>query len=42
MEPNWKPLKTQLGPARCIGFMSMGRVNGISLYKHGISCACRV
>jgi hypothetical protein len=37
MEPNWKPLETQLGPARCAGFMFMGRVNGINQYKHGIS-----
>src|SRR5206468_11588856 len=37
MEPNWKPLETRLGPLRCAGFMYMGRVNGINLYKHGIS-----
>ena len=37
MEPNWKPLETRLGAARCRGFMFMGRVNGINLYKHGIS-----
>lgn len=37
MQPNWKPLKKTLGQARCAGFMFMGRVNGINLYKHGIS-----
>ena len=37
MEPNWKPLEAGLGKARCAGFMFMGRVNGINLYKHGIS-----
>ena len=37
MEPNWKPLEDRLGKARCAGFMFMGRVNGINLYKHGIS-----
>jgi len=37
MEPNWKPLENRLGAARCAGFMFMGCVNGINLYKHGIS-----
>lgn len=37
MEPNWLPLERKLGPARCVGFMFMGRVNGINVYKHGIS-----
>jgi hypothetical protein len=37
MEPNWKPLENRLGAGRCKGFMFMGRVNGINLYKHGIS-----
>jgi len=37
MEPNWKPLEMKVGPARCVGFMFMGRVNGINLYKHGIT-----
>jgi len=37
MEPNWKPLESRLGAARCAGFMFMRRVNGINLYKHGIS-----
>jgi hypothetical protein len=36
-EPNWKPLENRLGRFRCGGFMYMGRVNGINLYKHGIS-----
>lgn len=37
MEPNWKPLEQKLGTKRCAGFMFMGRVNGINLYKHGIA-----
>ena len=37
MNPNWKPLTDKLGEARCAGFMYMGRVNGINLYKHGIA-----
>ncbi len=37
MEPNWKPLESRLGSARCAGFMFMGRANGINQYKHGIS-----
>ena|SRR5258708_7254323 len=37
MEPNWKPLEEKLGANRCVGFMYMGRVNGINLYKHGIA-----
>jgi hypothetical protein len=37
MEPNWKPLENRLGASRCTGFMFMGRINGINLYKHGIS-----
>lgn len=37
MEANWKPLENRLGRKRCVGFMYMGRVNGINLYKHGIS-----
>ena len=37
MEVNWAPLERRLGRARCAGFMFMGRVNGINLYKHGIS-----
>ena len=37
MEPNWKPLEDRLGRARCVGFMFMGRVNGINQYKHGIT-----
>ncbi len=37
MEPNWKPLENRLGKAGCAGFMYMGRVNGINLYKHGVS-----
>jgi len=34
--PNWKPLEEKLGRERCVGFMYMGRVNGINLYKHGM------
>jgi hypothetical protein len=37
MEPNWKPLEEKLGKERCVGFMYMGRVNGINLYKRGIA-----
>lgn len=37
MQPNWKPLERVLGRTKCAGFMYMGRVNGIHLYKHGIS-----
>jgi hypothetical protein len=37
VQPNWKPLERVLGRAKCAGFMFMGRVNGIYLYKHGIS-----
>ena len=37
MEPNWKPLVDKLGEERCVGFMSMGRMNGINLYKRGIA-----
>ena len=37
MNPNWKPLTEKLGEERCAGFMYMGRVNGINLYKHGIA-----
>lgn len=37
MEPNWKPLETMLDKKRCAGFMFMGRVNGINLYKHGMA-----
>jgi hypothetical protein len=40
MEPNWKPLEEKLGKKRCAGFMFMGRVNGINLYKHGIARMC--
>jgi hypothetical protein len=37
MEANWKPLESRLGRERCVGFMYMRRVNGINLYKHGIT-----
>lgn len=37
MQANWKPLIAKLGEKRCAGFMFMGRVNGINLYKHGIA-----
>jgi len=37
MEANWKPLEKRLGRNRCPGFMYMGRVNGVNLYKHGIA-----
>jgi hypothetical protein len=37
VEPNWGPLENRLGTTRCVGFMFMGRVNGINQYKHGIT-----
>src|SRR5215471_14208325 len=37
VEANWKPLENRLGRKRCVGFMYMRRVNGINLYKHGIT-----
>jgi hypothetical protein len=37
MKPIWKPLEEKLGPELCVGFMYMGRVNGINLYKHGLA-----
>lgn len=37
MEPNWKPLEQRLGIKRSAGFMFMGRVNGVNLYKHGVA-----
>ena len=37
MKPNWKPLEYKLGRERCVGFMFMGRINGINLFKHGIA-----
>jgi hypothetical protein len=37
IQPHWKPLIDRLGEKRCAGFMFMGRVNGINLYKHGIA-----
>lgn len=37
MEAYWNPLEKRLGRRRCVGFMYMGRVNGINLYKHGIT-----
>jgi hypothetical protein len=30
METNWRPLEKRLGRARCVGFMFMGRINGIN------------
>lgn len=37
VEANWKALESRLDRTRCAGLMYMGRVNGINLYKHGIS-----
>jgi len=37
MEPNWEPLEKMLDKKRCAGFMFMGRVNTINLYKHGMA-----
>jgi hypothetical protein len=30
-------LEEKLGFARCVGFMFMGRIDGINQYKHGIT-----
>jgi hypothetical protein len=35
MMPIWMPLEKRLGRRRCAGFMFMGRMSGINLYKHG-------
>jgi len=37
MQAIWGPLEKRLGRSHCVGFMFMGRVNGINLYKHGIT-----
>jgi hypothetical protein len=37
MQANWVPLEKRLGRERCVGFMYMGKVNGVNLYKHGIT-----
>jgi hypothetical protein len=37
MKTNWTPLESRLGRESCVGFMYMGRVNGMNLYKHGIT-----
>jgi hypothetical protein len=37
--PNWVPLERRLERAKSVGFMFMGRVNGINRYKHGITRA---
>jgi hypothetical protein len=37
MEANWKPLEEKLAPAQCAGFMFMGKLNGINLYKQGLT-----
>lgn len=37
MKPNWKPLEEKLGKKRCVGFMFMGRINGINFYKHDMA-----
>lgn len=37
MKSNWKPLEEKLKPDQCAGFMFMGRLNGIHLYKHGLT-----
>lgn len=37
MEANWRPLEEKLDPAQCVGFMFMGLLNGVNLYKHGLS-----
>jgi hypothetical protein len=37
MEGIWKPLEKKLKPAQRAGFMFMGRLNGVNLYKHGLT-----
>jgi hypothetical protein len=37
MEANWRPLEARLGALWCVGFMFMGRLDGVNQYKHGIS-----
>jgi hypothetical protein len=37
METNWKPLESPFRAKTLRGFMYMGRVNDINLYKHGIT-----
>lgn len=37
MEANSEAAGMSIGRSCCVGFMYMGRVNGINLYKHGIS-----
>ena len=37
MHANWEPLEKRLGRSRCVGFMFMGRINGVNRYKHGIT-----
>src|SRR6266700_81546 len=37
MDAVHSPQEHELGKKRCAGFMFMGRVNGINLYKHGIT-----
>ena len=36
MKPKGRPFEESLGKKRSAGFMFMGRVNGVNLYKHGI------
>ena len=35
--PNWKPLEKVLPMEHCDGFMYMGYVDGIHMYKHGFT-----
>jgi hypothetical protein len=37
MGANWAPLEKRLGYSLCVGFMFMGRINGVNRYKHGIT-----
>jgi hypothetical protein len=34
---NWSPLLVRLAPGQCRGFMYMGRVGTVHLYKHIIT-----
>lgn len=37
MKADWTPLENRLKPAQCAGFMFMGKLNGVNLYKHGLT-----
>jgi hypothetical protein len=37
MDEHWLPLERRIGKKKCVGFMYMGRMNGVHRYKHGIT-----